>query len=305
MRDLLGLLLLVISVIFYNCSEDSENLESYISDLTIHSKDILSKDSTSDVGSEVSSEDIFNDAIGDIYDEVDFGDMILYDIAPSDAKDILELENDTIEVPDTYEDISGDTTSTDIQKIKSSIKIIFPDTYECENPCTFRVETSNDIVKVKYLAEDKWEIGKSENKSNGFEIQYRFNTLGKRVIYAYGYNSKTENAQPVCVDYREYLIKEPMGNKFGVWLWYIEGTGMTHAELAQRLSALGVKRIYIKVADGPADCVFNWPEGCDLDIPKTYKKYGIECWAWSYNYPGDEMNQADALYNAAYVGYDG
>jgi hypothetical protein len=41
----------------------------------------------------------------------------------------------------------------------------------------------------------------------------------------------------------------------------------------------------------------------DKNVTKIYKKYNIEPWAWSYNYPGNEVAQTKALYEAAKAGY--
>lgn len=106
---------------------------------------------------------------------------------------------------------------------------------------------------------------------------------------------------------------ETAPNRFGVWLWYLEqlaDRGITsHGQLARRLSDLGVRRIYVKVADGDASCDGSWPEACDESIPDAYHEEGLECWAWSYNYPagGGTTNagQAAALRAAAEAGYDG
>lgn len=100
--------------------------------------------------------------------------------------------------------------------------------------------------------------------------------------------------------------EDPVGasNELGVWLWYIEGTGYSHAELASKLAAMGVKRVYVKVADGAASCS-SWPELCDTSVPATYQAAGLEAWAWSYNYPGGVQAQADALTQAVATGYEG
>jgi len=46
----------------------------------------------------------------------------------------------------------------------------------------------------------------------------------------------------------------------GVWLWYLSGVGYSsHSDLARDLAELGVRRIYIKVADGSVSCS-AWPE---------------------------------------------
>ncbi len=94
-------------------------------------------------------------------------------------------------------------------------------------------------------------------------------------------------------------------NSLGIWLWHLEGTGMaSHGDLANALAAIGVKRIYVKVADGSYD-PSKWPEVNDATVPKAYLDRGIEPFAWSYNYPGNDAAQAMALYQAAKAGYRG
>lgn len=94
-------------------------------------------------------------------------------------------------------------------------------------------------------------------------------------------------------------------NSLGIWLWYIQGTGYnSHAALAAKLKSLKIKRIYVKVADGG----YNpdaWPEVDDKSVTSAYKAQGIEVYAWSYNYPGNEAAQTKALYQAAKAGYEG
>lgn len=91
-------------------------------------------------------------------------------------------------------------------------------------------------------------------------------------------------------------------NNIGVWLWYLHHTDYrTHEELSYALADLGVKRIFIKVADGRD--LIRWPELRKRNVPKAYEKYHIAPWAWSYNYPGNEVLQAEALYYAAKYGY--
>jgi uncharacterized protein YvpB len=94
-------------------------------------------------------------------------------------------------------------------------------------------------------------------------------------------------------------------NSLGIWLWYIQGTGYSsHAALATKLQSLGIKRIYVKVADGSYDPV-AWPEVDDKALTDAYKAKGIEVFAWAYNYPGNDAAQAKVLYQAAKAGYEG
>ena len=96
----------------------------------------------------------------------------------------------------------------------------------------------------------------------------------------------------------------PSVNKFGAWLWYIDELGKTHTQLADQLAAMGVKRIFIKIADDTANCGL-FVDACSSATTQIYKDRGIEPWAWSYNYPGDEAAQAVALTKAAQYGYVG
>jgi hypothetical protein len=98
--------------------------------------------------------------------------------------------------------------------------------------------------------------------------------------------------------------QEPDCNKLGAWVWYVEQTGFTHETLADTLSSLGVKRIYVKVADGIMDTIW-WHTIVDEELINTYHAHEMEVYGWSYNYPGSEYGQAQALYKAAQTGYDG
>lgn len=94
-------------------------------------------------------------------------------------------------------------------------------------------------------------------------------------------------------------------NKLGVWIWYIELTSMdTHAAASDSLFSVGIKRVYTKVADGSVDSTW-WPEIVDKELIQSYHEKDMEIWAWSYNYPENDIAQAEALYLAAKTGYDG
>ena len=93
-------------------------------------------------------------------------------------------------------------------------------------------------------------------------------------------------------------------NKLGAWIFLIDETGYTHSQMAAKLQQMGVKRVFIKTADGGNSC--NWfPDACWESTVNAYKSRGIEPWAWSYNYPGNNYDQAQALIEAARLGYEG
>ena len=93
-------------------------------------------------------------------------------------------------------------------------------------------------------------------------------------------------------------------NKYGAWLYYADGLGMTHTQIADKLKAQGVKRIYIKIADGASACSL-FPDACLKSTTDIYRARGIEPWAWAYNRPNNTAAQADALFQAAKFGYVG
>ena len=93
-------------------------------------------------------------------------------------------------------------------------------------------------------------------------------------------------------------------NKYGAWLFYAEGLGKTHTQIADQLKAQGVKRIYIKIADGASACSL-FPDACLTSTTDIYRARGIEPWAWAYNRPNNNAAQADALFQAARFGYVG
>jgi hypothetical protein len=113
----------------------------------------------------------------------------------------------------------------------------------------------------------------------------------------YTYASQLKEAKKPKVKLHDTAL-----NNFGVWLWYLHHTNYkTHEELSFALANIGVKRIFIKVADGRD--LIRWPELRKKSVPIAYAKNKIEAWAWSYNYPGNEALQAEALYYAAKYGY--
>lgn len=171
----------------------------------------------------------------------------------------------------------------------------------------FKSKGSSDITKVIYTAPyngQSFELGQSTDVSNGFPVSYTFSNPGSRQVDAAGYNSagsKVATASLTITVTSTSTSTSSGEGGLGSWLYYIEGTGYTHAQLADKLKGLGIQRIFVKVSDGTS----IWPEATDTSIPDTYQARGIEAWAWSYNYPGNTTTQANALYTAAKTGYDG
>ncbi len=169
----------------------------------------------------------------------------------------------------------------------------------CTNPCTFSATVSGNVAALRYEA-DEWALG--ETTPDAPELTYTFSEVGDRLIRVVALD---EAGEALDADEKTVRVEEPAAiDRLGVWLWYIEGTGMDHDALAARLASLGVGRIYVKVADGDASCS-SWPELCDRSVPAAYQAAGLEAWAWAYVYPGSAAAQAEALTQAARTGYDG
>lgn len=90
-------------------------------------------------------------------------------------------------------------------------------------------------------------------------------------------------------------------NVFGVWLWYAKQLNKSHEQIATELAAIGVKRIYIKIADGRDICSvkLSYADVCDKNTAAIYKAKGVEPWTWSYNYTYDIAKEPDAYATAA------
>lgn len=196
-------------------------------------------------------------------------------------------------------DAAADSASTPPDDPTPSTTVLLVSADACTNPCTFSATWIGDVGRLRYEA-DGWLLGEADGTNP--ELTYTFSQLGDREVRVVALDA--EGAE-IADDRRMITVAAPpVEGGLGVWLWYVEGVGMTHAELAARLADLGVARIYVKVADGSADCG-TWPELCDSSVAATYRAAGVEPWAWAYVYPGSARSQADALTSAASAGYAG
>ncbi len=65
-----------------------------------------------------------------------------------------------------------------------------------DNPVVFTSTVSGNITKVKYFADDTYELGESTNSGNNFKVEYTFSGINQeRNISAIGYNS---NGVEIC-----------------------------------------------------------------------------------------------------------
>lgn len=169
----------------------------------------------------------------------------------------------------------------------------------------FKSTASSDVKTVRYSSlynGTTYVLGESTDATGQFPLSYTFSNGGVREVSAEGFNASNVKVASKTLSFTVAVPTQGATESgLGAWLWYIEGTGYTHAQLADRLAALGVSRLYIKVADGTN----IWTEATNPQVPQTYLDAGIEPWAWSYNYPNNSAAQANALYYAAMTGYAG
>jgi hypothetical protein len=168
----------------------------------------------------------------------------------------------------------------------------------CTNPCSFSARFTGAVATVRYDA-DGYELATVDATTP--DITYTFQQLGDRDVRVTALDA---TGAELASDHLVVTVTEIDDGARGAWLWYIEGVGMSHTELAERLVSLSIDRVYVKVADGSADCS-AWPELCDTSVPAAYRAAGVEPWAWAYVYPGSATSQAGALGRAATTGYAG
>lgn len=206
-----------------------------------------------------------------------------------------------------FDTANPDGTGDDTGVTEASIVFTSPGAY-VENPVTFSVAVAGPVHRVEYWQEDEANndvafLGESTDSASGFPVQYEFGMLGDIKVEARGFDAA--GAQLVDARVRFRVTDLNRGNHLGVWSEGLSGTGLeSHAELAERLAAYGIKRLYLKVAEGSADCEI-WPDNCDPAVPAAYHAEGIEVWAFGVARPRDPELQALALTLAADVGYDG
>lgn len=85
-----------------------------------------------------------------------------------------------------------------------------------------------------------------------------------------------------------------------IYLWQIKNvSGGNPAVIAARAHALGLKSVWIKAADGPVRynlTLLNiWLDTIIQPVIDALAQYGIEAWAWQYNYGTSPEAEADRL----------
>lgn len=175
-----------------------------------------------------------------------------------------------------------------------------------ENPVQFTVQAHEDVAFVRYVADDLFNLGSSEERGSGFTFGMDFAILGSHTMAAVGYDADGRFVAEdfVTVD----VLPDPTQlNELGTWLQPadLEEPGYSHGAMAARLGETGVKRVYIPVGDGVPDCVAS-PVLCDHDATDAFRAVGVEPWAWMRaDATQDGGEQAETLREAVPAGYHG
>lgn len=69
-----------------------------------------------------------------------------------------------------------------------------------------------------------------------------------------GSETPQSSVKPVTPVSPVYTSVTSSKNVFGAWLWYAKQLNKSHEQIASEMAAIGVKRIYIKIADGRDIC---------------------------------------------------
>lgn len=207
----------------------------------------------------------------------------------------------TTDDPEKTDD-TGVTTDTTDSEVTEDVSLSFRSPgEESTNPITLSVDVVGTVRRVEYFVGDL-PVGESVESGNHFAVDYRSDVLGPVTFTARGFDGVgTEVASATHPTRITDLGGE---NLLGVWIDEREDTGSTHEELAARLGALGVKRVYVKVGLGTTSCSM-WPDACDPAVPAAYHARGIEAWGWSTPEPDTPGGGAVGITYTSEAGYDG
>ncbi|MCO4771078.1 MAG: hypothetical protein KDA24_13670 [Deltaproteobacteria bacterium] len=187
-----------------------------------------------------------------------------------------------------------------------TLAFVSPLSGEVENPVAFRVEAHEDVVLVRYVADDLFTLGSSEDVSGGFPFGMDFAILGGHTMTAIGHDEEGDIVaeDTIAID----VLPDPTElNELGTWLHPedLVASEFTHGGMAQRLADSGIKRLYLPVGEGAPDCGSD-PVLCDRDATDSYRAVGVEPWAWMQATAAQEgAAQAETIREAVPAGYHG
>ncbi len=91
-----------------------------------------------------------------------------------------------------------------------SVRFINPtNNGESPNPATLTATISGDVKMVKYFADDTYQLGESADASTQFKVEYKFNTIGWRVLQVKGYNAQGVLIPGAIHEIRVNILDQP------------------------------------------------------------------------------------------------
>ncbi len=208
---------------------------------------------------------------------------------------------DKIGLDDTAAGETGTTEETDTRVDEpASITFTSPGD-EASGAVTLSVAVTGPVARVGYFL-DALPLVESTDASTGYSAAWTPEDLGYTTLNARAYDA--EGVEIASDSTRTRVIDVDPDNYLGVWLEDNEIAGYTHAEIAQRLASLGVKRVYIQTAGAGSGCE-TYPAACDDTVPEAYHSRGIQAFAFAVPPPGPNNS---LMTNVTYVSdsdYDG
>jgi len=187
-----------------------------------------------------------------------------------------------------------------------TVRFVTPVPGDVENPVQFTVDAHEDIASVRYVADDFFTLGSSDDRDTGFLFGMDFAILGAHTMRAEGLDAEGDFVAEAEVDI-DVLPDPSQLNELGTWLQadQLSADGYTHGAMAQRLADTGVKRVYLPVGVGVPDCDAN-PVLCDRDVTDGFRAVGVEPWAWMRaEASADSGDQAETIREAVPARYHG
>lgn len=170
------------------------------------------------------------------------------------------------------------------------------------NPVTFTVSAPEGVTSVRYLSQGVTTLGTSEDAEAGFPLTWSFELLGTQTIEAWAFAGDTFVDDATWTF--EALPDPREANDFGVWIEEVDSLGAPIDDVAERLAALGVSRVYVPIGEGLTDCV-STPALCDHALTDAFRDRGIAPYAWAVPALGEPMPQAELLFDIVPAGYHG
>ncbi len=187
-----------------------------------------------------------------------------------------------------------------------SLTFTSPTPGEVENPVAFTVTGHDDIAWVRYVADNFYTLGTNDDVGGGFPFGMDFAVLGDHTMTAVGFDAEGDIVAEDTIAI--HVLPDPTElNELGIWLEDedLADAGYSHAAMAVRLAASGIKRTYLPVGVGAPDCSAD-PVLCDREATDTFRAVGVESWAWMRaTADQDGAEQAETIREAVPAGYHG